>query len=52
MISVGFEICSSASWNTNSDLETNLANSGRPRIQVVDWCYFTTQGSLLSDTTP
>ena len=49
LISVGFKVTSTASWNTNSDLETHLADSDRPRIKVVDWFYFTTQGSLLSD---
>ena len=51
LISIGFKVTSPASWNTNGDLETNLADSDRPRIKVVDWFYFTTQGSLLSDTT-
>ena len=51
LISVGFKVSSSASWNTNGDLETNLADSDRPRVKLVDWFYFTTQGSLLSDTT-
>ena len=50
MISVGFKVTSSSSWNTTGDLETNLADSDRCRIKVVDWFYFTTQGSLLSDT--
>ena len=50
MVSVGFKNTSSASWNTNCDLETNLADRGRPRIKVVDSFYFTTQGSLLFDT--
>ena len=51
MISVGFKVSSSASWNTNGDLETNVPDDERYRIKVVDWFYFTTQGSLLSDTT-
>ena len=49
MISVGFKVSSSASWSTNGDLETNLADSDRPRVKVCDFYYFTTQGSLLSD---
>ena len=51
LISVGFKVSSPASWNTNGDLETNLSDSDRPRVKVCDWFYFTTQGSLLSDST-
>ena len=49
LISVGFKVSSTIAWNTNGDLETNLADSDRPRVKVVDYYYFTTQGSLLSD---
>ena len=51
MISVGFKVSSTIPWNTNGDLETNVPDNERCRIKVVDWFYFTTQGSLLSDST-
>ena len=50
-ITVGFKVSSSVSWNTSGGLETNFADSDRPRVKLVDWFYFTTQGSLFSDTT-
>ena len=51
LISVRFKVSSTASWNTNDDLETNLSDNDRPRIKVCDFYYFTTQGSLLSENT-
>jgi len=48
--SVGFKVNSNTPFNTNLDLETNLSESDRPRVKVIDWFYFTSQGSMLSDT--
>ena len=51
MISVGFKVSSPACWIMTGDSDTQLANSDRPRVKVVDRFCFTTQRSLLSDTT-
>ena len=51
LTSVGFKVNSSTPFNTNLDLETNLSDSDRPRVKLVDWFYFTPQGSMLQNTT-
>lgn len=48
LISVGFKI-EASQFNTNLDLQANLADEDRPRVQVVDWYYFVGTGSKLTD---
>ena len=49
--SVGFKV-ESTNFNTNLDLQTNLADEDRPRVAIVDWYYFvTTHITKLTDTT-
>ena len=51
LISVGFKI-ESTNFNTNADLQTNLADEYRCRIQIVDWYYFvSTSSTKLTDAT-
>ena len=49
--SVGFKVNSNTPFNTNLDLETNLSETDRPRVKVIDYFYFTSQGSKLEDET-
>ena len=49
--SVGFKV-ESTNFNTNADLQTNLADEDRPRVAIVDWYYFVTANiTKLTDTT-
>ena len=50
LISVGFKT-NNIVFQNNNDLETNRPDAERPRVKVLDWFYFTTNGSLLEDTT-
>ena len=55
LVSVGYKKSSTIQFNNNYDLETNLADSERPRIKLVDYHYIqnpttSNTGSLLSDT--
>ena len=50
LISVGFKI-EASQFNTNLDLQANLADEDRPRIQICDFFYFVGTGSALTDTT-
>ena len=50
LISVGFKT-NNVVFQNNNDLETNRPDAERPRVKVLDWYYFTTNGSLLEDTT-
>ena len=56
LVSVGYKKTSSTPFNTNAELETNLTDSERPRIKVVDYFYNyagdanNPAGSLLQNT--
>ena len=50
LTSVGFKI-EASQFNTNADLQSNLADTDRPRIQVIDWYYYVGDGSKLDDST-
>ena len=50
LISVGFKT-NNLVFQNNNDLETNRPDAERPRVKVLDYYYFTTNGSLLEDTT-
>ena len=50
LISVGFKT-NNVVFQNNNDLETNRPDAERPRVKVLDWYHFTTNGSLLEDTT-
>ena len=45
LASVGYKKTSSLPFNSNSDLETSLADNERPRIKVVDYFYGLSAGA-------
>ena len=50
LFSVGFKTNKTAFQN-NNDLETDRPDAERPKVKVLDWFHFATDGSLLEDAT-
>ena len=51
LIATGYKAPTTTPYNSNADLETSRPDDERPRIKVVDYFHFSTNGSLLNDTT-
>lgn len=51
LIATGYKSPTTTPYNSNSDLETSRTADERVFIKICDYYYFSTNGSLLNDTT-